>query len=47
MSNDRLGNYRAIVAELDVNAEGPVALSPDMLVALGVTDGERIRVVAL
>ncbi|MGN8277539.1 arginine N-succinyltransferase [Pseudomonas sp. SMN5] len=47
VSNDGLANYRAIVAELDVSADGPVALTPDMLEALGVTDGEQIRVVAL
>ncbi len=47
MSNDGLGNYRAIVAELDFNAEGCVALSPDMLAALDITDGEPIRVIAL
>jgi len=47
VSNDGLGSYRAIVAELDVRADGPVGLSPDMLVALGVTDGEPVRVVTL
>ena len=47
VSNDSLLNYRAIVAELDLDAEGAVALSPDMLAALGITDGERVRVVAL
>lgn len=47
VSNDGLGNYRAIVAELDVNAEGPVALTADMLTALDTHEGERIRVVAL
>jgi len=47
VSNDGLGNYRAIVAELDVNAEGPVALTSDMLAALEIAEGERIRVVTL
>ena len=47
VSNDSLLNYRAIVAELDLDAEGAVALPPDMLAALGITDGERVRVVAL
>ncbi|MCE0464597.1 arginine N-succinyltransferase [Pseudomonas uvaldensis] len=47
VSNDDLGGYRAIVAELDVNAEGPVALTPDMLTALEITEGERIRMVRL
>lgn len=47
LSNDGLGNYRAIVAELDVSAEGTVSLTPQMLAALGITDGERARVVAL
>ncbi len=47
VSNERLGGYRAIVAELDVNADGPVALSPAMLTALDIQSGARIRVVAL
>ena len=47
VSNDSLGNYRAIVAELDVGADGPVALSPAMLTALDIQDGARIRVIAL
>jgi arginine N-succinyltransferase len=47
VSNDGLGNYRAIVAELDVTAEGSVALTPDMLAALGIIEGEQIRVIAL
>jgi len=47
VSNDGLGNYRAIVAELDINTEGCVDLTPDMLAALDATDGERVRVIAL
>ncbi|MDB6446036.1 MULTISPECIES: arginine N-succinyltransferase [Pseudomonas] len=47
VSNDRLADYRAIVAELDVAAEGPVALTPDMLAALDIDEGERIRVITL
>ncbi|SDA39316.1 arginine N-succinyltransferase [Pseudomonas sp. NFACC15-1] len=47
VSNEHLGNYRAIVAELDVGADGPVALSPAMLTALDIRDGARIRVIAL
>ncbi|WP_030140080.1 MULTISPECIES: arginine N-succinyltransferase [Pseudomonas] len=47
VSNDGLAGYRAIIADLDVSGEGPVALHPDMLVALGITEGERIRVVSL
>lgn len=47
VSNERLGSYRAIVAELDVDADGPVALSPAMLAALEIQDGARIRVIAL
>lgn len=47
VSNDGLGDYRAIVADLDVNAERCVGLTPEMLAALGVTDGERVRIVAL
>jgi arginine N-succinyltransferase len=47
VSNDSLGNYRAIVAELDVGSEGTVTLTPGMLAALNITDGQQIRVVAL
>ncbi|MBT2342360.1 MULTISPECIES: arginine N-succinyltransferase [Pseudomonas] len=47
VSNEGLGDYRAIVAELDVPAEGPVDLPPVLLAALGVAQGGRIRVVAL
>ncbi|MDO7899037.1 arginine N-succinyltransferase [Pseudomonas citrulli] len=47
VSNEGLGNYRAIVAELDLDAEGPVGLTPDLLAALDVAPGEPIRVVAL
>jgi arginine N-succinyltransferase len=47
VSNDGLAGYRAIIADLDVSGEGPVALHPDMLAALGITEGERIRVVSL
>ncbi|ROM77053.1 arginine N-succinyltransferase [Pseudomonas brassicacearum] len=47
VSNEGLGNYRAVVAELDVNPQGPVALSPDLLAALGVAPGDPIRVVTL
>ncbi|UZE21907.1 arginine N-succinyltransferase [Pseudomonas sp. B21-056] len=47
VSNDSLGHYRAIVAELDVGSEDPVSLTPEMLTALEVTDGQQIRVVAL
>ncbi|MBC3374378.1 arginine N-succinyltransferase [Pseudomonas sp. SWRI92] len=47
VSNDGLGNYRAIIAELDVNAEEPVSLHPDMLAALGIAEGDRVRVVSL
>ncbi|WP_260954825.1 arginine N-succinyltransferase [Pseudomonas citri] len=47
VSNDGLHNFRAVVAELDVPAEGPVGLTPDLLIALEVGDGDRIRMVAL
>ncbi|MFW9266734.1 arginine N-succinyltransferase [Pseudomonas sp. NR3] len=47
VSNDRLGHYRAIVADLEVNGEGPVPLQPDMLQALGIAEGDRIRVARL
>jgi arginine N-succinyltransferase len=47
VSNDGLGNYRAIVADLDINAEDCMGLTPSMLAALDVKDGERIRVIAL
>jgi arginine N-succinyltransferase len=47
VSNDGLANYRAIIADLDLDAEGFVRLSPDMLAALDVADGDRVRVVSL
>jgi arginine N-succinyltransferase len=47
VSNDGLGNYRAIIADLDIDAEGSVRLPPDMLAALDVADGDRVRVVSL
>jgi len=47
VSNDGLADFRAIVAELNVDADGPVALTPAMLAALEVNEGERVRVVAL
>lgn len=47
VSNDGLANYRAIVAELDVTAADSVALTPQMLAALDVRDGERIRLIAV
>ena len=47
VSNDALKGYRAIVAELDVQTGQPVRLSADMCVALNVTDGSPIRLIAL
>jgi arginine N-succinyltransferase len=47
VSNDALKGYRAIVAELDVQTGQPVRLSADMCVALNVSDGSPIRLIAL
>ena len=47
VSNDSLKNYRAIVAELDVQAGQPVQLSAPMCAALNVTEGSLIRLIAL
>jgi arginine N-succinyltransferase len=47
VSNDALKGYRAIVAELDVQTGQPVGLSPEMCLALDVTDGSPIRLIAL
>ena len=47
VSNDALKNYRAIVAELNVQAGQPVGLSAEMCAALNVTDGSPIRLIAL
>ncbi|WP_223512885.1 arginine N-succinyltransferase [Pseudomonas sp. GL-B-19] len=47
VSNDALKGYRAIVAELDYQAGQPVGLSADMCIALNVTDGSPIRLIAL
>lgn len=47
VSNDRLGNFRAIVADLEVNVKSPVFLPPDMLAALDIAEGDRIRVASL
>ncbi|MGE8181523.1 arginine N-succinyltransferase [Pseudomonas mandelii] len=47
VSNDALKDYRAIVAELNVQAGQPVGLSAEMCAALNVTDGSPIRLIAL
>jgi arginine N-succinyltransferase len=47
LSNDALQGFRAIVAELDVHADQPLALTPAMCAALHVTDGSPIRLIAL
>jgi len=47
VSNDSLKDYRAIVAELDVQAGQPVQLSAPMCAALNVTEGSPIRLIAL
>ncbi|MEX3772666.1 arginine N-succinyltransferase [Pseudomonas sp. MYb118] len=47
ISNESLNGYRAIVADLDYRQGAPVALSPEMCVALNVTDGSPVRLVAL
>ena len=47
VSNEHLGSYRAILPQLGVGPDGPVAPSPPMLAGLGLPDGPRIRVIAL
>lgn len=47
VSNDALKDYRAIVAELNVQTGQPVGLSAEMCAALNVTDGSPIRLIAL
>jgi arginine N-succinyltransferase len=47
VSNAALKDYRAIVAELNVQAGQPVGLSAEMCAALNVTDGSPIRLIAL
>lgn len=47
VSNDSLKDYRAIVADLDYHAGRPVALSAEMCIALNVTEGHQVRVIAL
>ncbi|MEB0045881.1 MULTISPECIES: arginine N-succinyltransferase [unclassified Pseudomonas] len=47
VSNEALKDYRAIVAELEVNAGQPVALSAQMCAELNVTNGSPIRLIAL
>lgn len=47
LSNDALHGYRAIVAELDVQPDQPLSLTPAMCAALNVTDGSPIRLIAL
>ncbi|MHC8343606.1 arginine N-succinyltransferase [Pseudomonas sp. RT6P73] len=47
VSNDALKDYRAIVADLNVQAGQPVGLSAEMCAALNVTDGSPIRLIAL
>lgn len=47
LSNDALHGFRAIMAELDYQADQPLALTPAMCAALNVTDGSPIRLIAL
>ncbi|QAX85842.1 arginine N-succinyltransferase [Pseudomonas sp. DTU12.3] len=47
LSNDAWRGYRAIVAELDYQADQPLSLTPAMCAALNVTDGSQIRLIAL
>ncbi|WP_085586682.1 MULTISPECIES: arginine N-succinyltransferase [unclassified Pseudomonas] len=45
--NDALKGFRAVVAELDDRPGQPLALTPQLCAALGVTDGDSVRVTAL
>ncbi|MBV4459055.1 arginine N-succinyltransferase [Pseudomonas sp. COR58] len=45
--NDALKGFRAVVAELDDRPGQPLALTPSLCAALGVTDGDSVRVTAL
>ena len=47
VSNGSLRGYRAIVAELDFNPGQPVVLDAGMRAALNVSEGSRIRLIAL
>jgi arginine N-succinyltransferase len=47
VSNDALKDYRAIVADLNVQTGQPVGLSAEMCAALNVSDGSPIRLIAL
>jgi len=47
VSNDALGHYRAIVADLDYRAGQPVGLDSEMCQALQVTEGSNVRLIAL
>lgn len=47
LSNDKLRDYRAIVAELEEPLEGKVGLSDDMLEALRLDEGRTVRLIAL
>lgn len=47
VSNDRLHDYRTIVAELDWLPGQPVPFDTQMLEALRVEDGSRVRLIAL
>ncbi|MGH8385092.1 MAG: arginine N-succinyltransferase [Pseudomonas sp.] len=47
VSNDSLGNFRAIVAELDYLTGQPLVLDAGMCAALGVAEGNQVRLIAL
>jgi arginine N-succinyltransferase len=47
VSNEGLGEFRAIVAELAAQPDQPVALTAEMLAALRLNDGDPVRWVAL
>ena len=47
VSNDSLGHFRAIVADLDYRAGQPLGLDGEMCQALQVTEGSSIRLIAL
>ncbi|WP_445178867.1 arginine N-succinyltransferase [Pseudomonas sp. McL0111] len=47
LSNDELQGFRAIIAELDYQPGQPLTLTPSMCVALNVTAGSPIRLIAL